>query len=165
MQGEKETKLCNKNFAQPQKSIIHAEFSYHFTQIVTGIKSKHISLCMTKYQCMRLCGNLTDDWSLRLEIGLGSFVAHCLQSKLQNSRWWLRPSYGLKAWSMASWFWCYKHKTKFLETTTTAIWRISAGLNIHFFSWNCGGKDNLKVQSYSDQGNWYGLKFEIILNE
>lgn len=34
-----------------------------------------------------------------------------------------------------------------------------------FFSWNCGGKDNLKVQSYSDKGNWYGLKFEIILNE
>lgn len=133
MQGEKETKLCNKNFAQPQKSIIYAEFSYHFTQIVTGIKSKHISLCMTKYQCMRLCGNLNDDWSLRLEIGLRSFVAHCLQSELQNSRCWLRPSYGLKAWSMASWFWCYKHKTKFLETTTTAIWRISAGLNIHFF--------------------------------
>ena len=34
-----------------------------------------------------------------------------------------------------------------------------------FFSWNGGGKDNLKVQSYSDKGNWYGLKFEIILNE
>lgn len=164
MQGEKETKLCNKNFAQPQKSIIHAEFSYHFTQIVTGIKSKHISLIMhdkiSMHEAVRKSYR-----RLKFTFSLGSFVAHCLQSKLQNSRWWLRPSYGLKAWSMASWFWCYKHKTKFLETTTTAIWRISAGLNIHFFSWNCGGKDNLKVQSYSDQGNWYGLKFEIILNE
>ena len=26
-------------------------------------------------------------------------------------------------------------------------------------------KRQVKMQTYSDQGNWYGLKFEIILNE